>query len=423
MGPDQRAQLLRAMHVAAVAAADPLLVLPRHLPEPRRQGRVVVVSAGKAALAMARAVQMHWPHPIEGMVVVPRGTSGEVPGLSVLEASHPVPDDASLAAGRAVMRALVGLGPDDTVLALISGGGSSLLSQPALGVSPLEKQSITRALLLAGASIREINTVRKHLSSIKGGHLARAAAPARLVTLVLSDIPGDDPSLVASGPTLPDPSTCAQALSVLDHYRIGLSDGLRQLLREGRLETPKPGEAGFTVTDVRMIACAQVGLEAAAQVAQAHGVAPLILSDRMEGESRVVAGVHAAMALQVARREQPLAAPCVLLSRGETTVTVTGQGRGGRNTEFALAFALAAQGEPGISALSAGTDGIDGNCDAAGAIVDEHTVELARKRGLDALAYLHENDSYGLLSELGACLYTGPTGTNINDLRAVVIAP
>lgn len=423
MAPEQRARLLRAMHAAAVAAADPMVVLPRHLPTPPVRGRTVVVGAGKAGLAMARAVQRHWPGPLEGVVVVPRGGAGPVEGIRIVEGSHPVPDASSFAAAAAVRAAVRGLGPDDLVLALISGGGSALLSQPAEGVDAAQKQAITRALLRSGANIHEMNVVRKHLSAIKGGQLALAAAPARVVTLVLSDIPGDQLALVASGPTLPDSSTCADALAVLEHYRIDVSGGLRQRLIDARLETPKPDSACFDRAEARMIACAQNGLEAAAAVARAHGVAPLLLSDRMEGEARVVAGVHAAMAQQVLQHGQPLASPCVLLSGGETTVTVTGQGCGGRNTEFALAFALAAQAAPGVSALSAGTDGVDGNCDAAGAVVDEYTLALARSKGLDALASLRDNDSFTLLSALGACVHSGPTGTNINDLRAVLIAP
>ena len=423
MEPEQRAQLLRSMHAEAVSAADPMVMLPRHLPAPPARGRTVVVGAGKAGLAMARAVRQHWSGPLEGVVVVPRGGAGQVEGIRIVEGSHPVPDASSFAAAEAVRAAVAGLGPGDLVLALISGGGSALLSQPAQGVLPAEKQAITRALLLSGATIHEINVVRKHLSTIKGGQLVLAAAPARVVTLVLSDIPGDELGLVASGPTLADPSTCADALAVLERYRIDVSMPLRQRLREGRLETPKPGATCFADAQVSMIACAQDGLMAAAAVARAHGITPLLLSDRMEGEARVVAGVHAAMAMQVLRHGQPLVAPCVLLSGGETTVTVTGSGRGGRNTEFALAFAIAAQAAPGVSALSAGTDGVDGNCPAAGAIADERTLAQARSKGFDVLTSLRDNDSFTLLSALDACVHTGATGTNINDLRAVMIAP
>ncbi|MDO8771097.1 MAG: glycerate kinase [Burkholderiaceae bacterium] len=422
MSPQARAQLLRKMYSAAVAAADPMVVLPRHLPA-LPQGRTIVVGAGKAAYAMARAVEAHWKGQLEGVVVAPNMAADALPRIRVLEGSHPVPDAFSFVAARSILAAVAGLRPQDLVLALISGGGSALMALPASGVNFQEKQSITRALLRGGATIHELNVVRKHLSAIKGGRLAQAAAPAHVVTLVLSDIPGDEFGLVASGPTVPDISSCIDALAVLDRYDVIISAGLRKQLLDASLETPKPGDDCFLAGETRMIACAQDGLEAAAQVAREGGVTPLILSDRIEGESREVARVHAAIAQQVIRRGQPLGAPCVLLSGGETTVTVTGHGRGGRNTEFSLALALALQGQSGVSALSAGTDGIDGSSDAAGAIVDEDTLERARQLGLDPLTHLMDNDSFTLLSRIGTCIHTGPSGTNINDVRALLIAP
>ena len=339
-------ELLLDLYRAALSAADPRQVLPAHLPQPP-SGRTVVVGVGKAAAAMAHAVENHWTGgPLSGVVAVPRGATLPLRHIQQVEGSHPVPDEHSVEAGRQLMAAVAGLGPDDLVLALISGGGSALCALPAAGVTLEQKQSITRTLLLSGATIHEINTVRKHLSALKGGGLAAAAAPARVVSLLISDIPGDDATLIASAPTLADPTTCAQALSVLGKYQVEISDGLRTALREGVLETPKPGDPRLAGHTSRLITCAQDGLEAAATLARSRGWKVHILSDAMEGEAKDLALTHAALARQVRLRNQPFKAPCIMLSGGEATVTVKGHGRGGRNTEFALALALALDGAP-----------------------------------------------------------------------------
>lgn len=417
--------LLRAAYAAMLAAADPMHVLPPVLAEAaalrRPGGRTLVVGLGKAAAAMARAVEAHWPEPLSGVVVVPRGARLPLTQIEVLESSHPVPDASSVAAGQRLLDSVTGLGPDDLVLALISGGGSALAAVPAPGLRLEDKQVLTRELLRRGASIHEINTVRRHLSALKGGRLAARAAPARVLSLLISDIPGDDPALIASGPTLPDASTCADALAVADRWGLSLPPALREAWQAGRLESPKPEHPVFRDHRHRVIASAQDGLEAAARVARAQGLDAHILSDAMEGEARDLALAHAAIAGQVQARGQPFAAPCLILSGGEATVTVRGKGRGGRNTEFALALALALDGRPGIHALSAGTDGLDGSGAAAGAWVGPDTLARARALGLDARARLDDNDSYGFFEALGDTVVTGPTHTNINDLRALLV--
>lgn len=412
--------LLEQLYGAALAAADPLRVLPAHLP-PKPAGRTVVVGVGKAAAAMAQALEAHWDGPLTGVVAVPRGATLPLTSIRQVEASHPVPDASSVAAGRALMQAVAGLAPDDLVIALISGGGSALCALPLDGVSLEEKRGITDALLRRGATIREINTVRKHLSAIKGGRLAVQAWPARVATLLISDIPGDEAALIASAPTLPDASTCAQALAVLRRHGVALSDGLAAALACGALESPKPGDARFAGHTHAIVACAQDGLEAAASLARARGWPVHILSDAMEGNAADLALVHAAIARQVRRHGQPFTAPCIVLSGGEATVTLKGQGRGGRNTEFALALAIALDGAPGVYALSAGTDGLDGSGAAAGACIDPGTLGRARGRGLDAAACLQDNDSFTFFDALDSTLVTGPTHTNINDVRAMLI--
>lgn len=412
--------LLEQLYGAALAAADPLRVLPAHLP-PKPAGRTVVVGVGKAAAAMAQALEAHWDGPLTGVVAVPRGATLPLTSIRQVEASHPVPDASSVAAGRALMQAVSGLAPDDLVIALISGGGSALCALPLDGVSLEEKRGITDALLRRGATIREINTVRKHLSAIKGGRLAVQAWPARVATLLISDIPGDEAALIASAPTLPDASTCAQALAVLRRHGVALSAGLAAALACGALESPKPGDARFAGHTHAIVACAQDGLEAAASLARARGWPVHILSDAMEGNAADLALVHAAIARQVRRHGQPFTAPCIVLSGGEATVTLKGQGRGGRNTEFALALAIALDGAPGVYALSAGTDGLDGSGAAAGACVDPGTLGRARGRGLDAAASLQDNDSFTFFDALDSTLVTGPTHTNINDVRAMLI--
>ncbi|MDN2709904.1 glycerate kinase [Janthinobacterium sp. SUN118] len=412
--------LLKELYGAALAAADPMRVLPAHLP-PKPAGRTVVVGVGKAAAAMAQALEAHWNGPLSGVVAVPRGATLPLKSIRQVEASHPVPDDSSVAAGRLLMQAVTGLTQDDLVIALVSGGGSALCALPFDGVSLDEKRAITDALLRRGATIREINTVRKHLSAIKGGRLAAQAWPARVATLLISDIPGDEAALIASAPTLPDPSTCAQALAVLRRYAVDISAGLAAALEAGALESPEPGDARFAGHTQAIVACAQDGLEAAASLARARGWPVHILSDAMEGNAADLALAHAAIARQVQRRGQPFAAPCIVLSGGEATVTVRGQGRGGRNTEFALALAIAVDGQPGIYALSAGTDGLDGSGAAAGACIHPGLLAQARSRGLDPAASLQDNDSFTFFAALGSTVVTGPTHTNINDVRAVLI--
>jgi len=416
----QPAQLLRHLFDAAVARADPLRVVPPNLPEPPR-GRTIVVGAGKAAAAMAKAVEDHWRGPIEGVVVTRYGHGLPCRRIEVVEAGHPMPDEAGRDAARRVMAQVDGLGPDDLVLCLISGGGSALLVQPAPGVSLEDKQAVTRALLRSGAAIDEMNAVRKHLSAVKGGRLAQRAAPARVVTLAISDVPGDDPSVIASGPTVPDPSSRADALSVLRRYAIDMPESVRRRLEDPVAETPKPGDPLFANTELRMIATPQEALDAAAAAARAMGLTPLILSDSIEGEAREVGRVHAAIARQIAQRGQPAAAPCVLLSGGETTVTVRGRGRGGRNAEFLLGLTLALRGHPNIHAFAGDTDGIDGSEDNAGALVGPDTLQRARAAGLDPAAVLADNDAYGLFERLGDLVVTGPTRTNVNDFRAILI--
>jgi hydroxypyruvate reductase len=415
-------ELLGGLYGAMLSAADPLEVLPAHLPPPPA-GRTVVVGVGKAAAAMALAVERNWQGPLSGVVAVPKGARLNLGRIEQVEGSHPVPDEHSLEAGRRLMDVVTGLRPDDLVLALISGGGSALCALPADGVSLQEKQAITRALLLRGATIHQINAVRKHLSALKGGRLAVRAHPARVVSLLISDIPGDDPTLIASGPTLADPTTCAEALEVLDRYRVEVPPAVRAALASGALESPKPGDARFAGHAHRIVASAQDGLQAAAREARARGWAAHILSDSMEGEARDLALAHAAIARQVQRRGQPFAAPCVVLSGGEATVTVSGRGRGGRNTEFALSLALALQGQAGIHAISAGTDGLDGTGKAAGAWIAPDTLARAHAAGLDPVGSLRNNDSFSFFEAIGSTVVTGPTFTNVNDFRAMLIEP
>ena len=413
-------ELLLDLYRQMLAAADPLQVVPPHLPPPPR-GRTVVVGVGKAAAAMARAVEQHWPGELSGVVVVPHGAALPLQRIAVVEGSHPVPDERSVAAGQRLMQAVSGLCADDLVIALISGGGSALCALPAVGVSLPEKQAITRALLLRGATIAEINAVRKHLSAIKGGRLALQAAPARVVSLLISDIPGDDPTLIASSPTLPDPTSCDDALRVLDRYAVELSPAVRAGLESGAFESPKPEDMRLQGHAQAVVACAQDGLQAAARAAQQRGWTAHVLSDQMQGEARELARAHAAIALQVQRRDQPFDAPCVLLSGGEATVTVTGRGRGGRNTEFALALALALNGQRGIHAVSAGSDGLDGSGGAAGAWIAPDTLACAGSLPRTPQAMLLDNDSFSFFEALDQLVVTGPTFTNINDFRAILV--
>ena len=413
---DQAARdFLRALFDAAVAAADPRVVLARHLP-PRPKGRVVVVGAGKATALMAAALEDHWPD-AEGVVVTRYGHAVPTRRIRVIEASHPVPDANSEAAARAVLDAVRGLTADDLVLALMSGGGSALLALPAPGLTLADKQAVNRALLASGATIGEMNAVRKHLSAIKGGRLAAAAAPARVVTLAISDVPGDDPAVIASGPTVPDPTSWADVRAIARRYGIALPPAPAP---DSDSETPKPGEIA---AEVRLIATPAMALAAAAAAARDHGVVPLILGDALEGESRELGTVLAGIARSVRAHGHPLTAPCVLLSGGETTVSIGAgpAGRGGRNTEFLLGLACALDGLPGTWAVAGDTDGIDGTEDAAGALVAPDTLARARAAGLDPRGVLAAHDSYGLFDATGDLLRTGPTLTNVNDFRAILV--
>ena len=416
MSPDE---LLKAMFKAGVDAALPSLCVPPHLP-PRPKGRTVIIGAGKASGAMAKALEDAWDGPLDGIVVTRYGYRLPTERLEVVEAAHPVPDAAGREAAQRIFKAVQGLTEDDLVLALISGGGSALLAAPAEGISLEDKQAVNKALLASGATISEMNTVRKHLSAIKGGRLARAAYPAKVVALMISDVPGDDASIIASGPTVPDPSTNADAIAIVEKYGIDLPPSVRQVL-ETIEETPKAGDKCFDKVENVMIATPQASLEAAAEVARAAGVTPVILGDSIEGESRDVGLVHVGIARQCAMRGQPMEPPCVLISGGETTITLKGDGKGGPNTEFLLAMAIALDGMENIYALAGDTDGVDGSEDTAGALIYPNTLQRAEAAGISAKAMLANNDPYTFFKGIGDLLETGPTMTNVNDLRLVYI--
>ena len=407
------------MFQAGVEAALPQLCVPAHLP-PKPKGRTVIIGAGKASGAMAKALEDAWDGPLDGLVVTRYGYRLPTERLEVVEAAHPVPDAAGREAAQRIYDMVQGLTEDDLVLCLISGGGSALLALPAEGVTLEDKQAMNKALLASGATISEMNTVRKHLSAIKGGRLAKAAYPAKVVALMISDVPGDDPSIIASGPTVPDPSTNTDALAIIEKYGLEVPENMRRVL-ERNDETPKPGDACFERVENIMIATPQASLEAAADVARAAGVTPVILGDSIEGESRDVALVHAGIARQCAMRGQPEEPPCVLISGGETTITLKGQGKGGRNTEFLLALAIALDGMKHIYALAGDTDGVDGSEDNAGALIYPDTLKRAEEAGLNPKAYLADNDPYTFFKGIGDLLETGPTMTNVNDLRAILI--
>lgn len=417
---DEPRALLRSLFDAAVAAADPARVLAQHLPPPPK-GRTIVIGAGKAAAAMARAVEAAWPGDYSGLVVTRYGYGLPTQKIEVIEAAHPVPDAAGLDGARKLLARVEGLTPDDLVLCLMSGGASALLPLPLEGLDLADEQAVGRALLKCGATISEMNCVRRHLSAIKGGRLARACYPAHLVTLLISDIPGDDPTDIGSGPTIADPTTCADALAILARYAIDVPDIVREILTSGRGESVKPGDPRLANSEIRMIATPQMALDAAAKRARQKGLVAHILSDRIEGESRDVGKVMAAIASQIARRNEPFAAPCLLLSGGETTVTVRGNGRGGRNVEFLLALALALDGHPGIHALAADTDGVDGMEDIAGAYIGPDSLARAWAQGIKPLESLAANDGHGFFEALGDSIITGPTLTNVNDFRAILI--
>jgi len=419
MSADPRA-LLRAMFDAAIASAQPDRVLSRFLPPPPK-GRTIVVGGGKASAAMAAALEAAWPGKLSGLVVTRYGYAVPCRRIEIAESAHPVPDANGEKAARRMLETVKGLTPDDLVICLMSGGASALLPLPAAGLTLADKQAVNKALLMSGANIGEMNCVRKHLSAIKGGRLAAAAAPARVVTLLISDVPGDDPAVIGSGPTVPDPTTVADALAIIQRYRIEPPAAAAKHLAAAADETPKPGDAVFDGNDVRMIAAPQASLEAAAAVARKAGLTPVILGDAIEGEARHVAMVHAGIARQVSRHGQPAPTPCVLLSGGETTVTVRGKGRGGRNVEFLLGLAVALDAEPAMFALAGDTDGVDGTEDNAGAILTPDSLARARAKGLNARAMLENNDGYGFFAGLGDLVVTGPTRTNVNDFRAVLI--
>ncbi|OIQ95111.1 putative hydroxypyruvate reductase [mine drainage metagenome] len=418
--PPPRAFLLDLFH-AALAAADPARTLAAHLP-PRPKGRTVVVGAGKAAAAMAAALEACWDGPLSGLVICPYGYGLPTGRIAVAEAGHPVPDAAGFRAATRMLAQLEGLGAEDLVIALISGGGSALMALPAPGLTLDDKQAVTRGLLLSGASIAEINCLRKHLSAVKGGRLALAAWPAPIHALVVSDVPGDDPAVIASGPTVADPTTAREALEIVRKYRLDIPFAVIQFLKRQTEDTPKAGDPRLARSSLAIITRPAESLLAAAEAARRAGVTPVVLGDAIEGESREVARALAGMALSAARLGLPAAPPCVLLSGGETTVTVRGRGQGGPNGEFALALALALKGRNNISAIACDTDGMDGASGAAGALVLPDSLERARAKGIDVAALLAQNDSSGLFAPLGDLVQTGPTRTNVNDFRAIFIA-
>jgi glycerate 2-kinase len=418
---DQSARVfLRRLFDAAVAEADPAKVVPRHLPAPPK-GRTIVVGAGKASAAMARAFESSWTGDCSGLVVTRYGHGAPCKRIEIVEAAHPVPDKRGEDGALRILSLVKDLSEDDLVVALISGGGSALLSAPAEGISLADKQAVNRALLVSGASIDEINCVRKHLSAIKGGRLGAAAYPARVVTLVISDVPGDDPATIASGPTVADPTTFADARDILARYDIEPPQAVVAFLAGAREETPKPGDPRLARAEIHLIATPQASLMKAAAIAKAADVTPVVLGDSIEGESREVARVMAGVARQVRRYGQPCPAPCVLLSGGETTVTVRGAGRGGRNVEFLLALALALRGQASTWAIAGDTDGVDGAEEIAGAIIGPDTLERAQRLGISAFNRLADNDAHSVFEALGDQVITGPTLTNVNDFRAVLV--
>lgn len=419
--PTPRA-LLRQLFDTAIAAAQPALCLPAHLP-PRPKGRTVVVGAGKASAAMAQALEQHWDGPLSGLVVTRYGYAVPCERIEIMEAAHPVPDAASLLAAQRIRQVVSGLTEDDLVIALISGGGSALLVEPAPGLTLADKQAVNAALLASGASIAEMNCVRRQLSGIKGGRLAAACHPAQVVTLLISDVPGDDLPVIASGPTVADPTSAAEAQAILHRYRIALPAAVQALLNAGGHAPVRPGDARLNGHAWHFIATPQMALEAAAAQARAAGYAAHILGDSLEGEARDVAKALAGITRQVVQRGQPFTAPCVLLSGGETTVTLRGSGRGGRNVEFLLALGVALEGLPGVHALAGDTDGVDGREEIAGALLTPDTLARAWALGLNPRQSLDNNDGHGFFQALGDSVITGPTLTNVNDFRAILITP
>lgn len=421
MSIDNPRQFLLDLYSSAISAVSAAKSLPQYLPKPVPGGRTIVIGAGKGAAAMAKAVEDHWQGDLTGLVVTRYEHGLPCKHIEVVEASHPVPDAAGRDAAERMLKVVQGLTEKDMVICLISGGGSALLALPSKNISLEQKQQINRKLLRSGASISEMNCVRKHLSDIKGGRLALACAPAKVVTLMISDIPGDDPGIIASGPTLPDPTTCEDALAILKKYQIDVPENVREHLESGEGETPKPGDSRFVRNESHIIATAQDALEAAANTARENGVTPYILSDCIEGEARDIALMHAAIARQVVQRGQPFQKPCVIISGGETTVTVKGDGRGGRNAEFLLSLAIALNDQPGIYAIACDTDGIDGSEDNAGALYAPGSISRAESQGIRPRKMLDNNDGYGFFSALNDLIVTGPSRTNVNDFRAILI--
>ena len=418
--------LLQEMFEAAVAAADPMLCVPPCLPDPPADGRTVVVGAGKASAVMGQALERHFAEkhtdvPIEGVIVTRYGYAVPCERIEILEAAHPVPDAAGLAAAEKILETVSGLTEKDLVICLISGGGSALLTLPAAGMTLTDKQAVNQALLASGATINEMNCIRRHLSRIKGGQLAAACAPARVVSILISDVPGDEPQAIASGPTVPDLTTFEDARRLVEMYGMSLPASAVRVLEEAACETPKPDDPLFRNCEVRMAATPRRSLEAAAEIAVKAGVTPLILGDSLEGESREVGTVLAGIATSVQRQGTPLAAPAVLLSGGETTVTLKGDGRGGPNAECALGMLSSLAGQTGIHAICCDTDGIDGAVETAGAMIGPETFGRARAAGLDPALYLRNNDAYGFFDAAGGLVKTGPTRTNVNDFRAVLV--
>ncbi|WP_104665202.1 glycerate kinase type-2 family protein [Ensifer adhaerens] len=413
-------RFLETLFASAVAAADPEKVIAANLPE-RPKGRTVVVGAGKGAAQMAAAFERHWDGPLSGAVVTRYGYAAPCEKIEVLEASHPLPDENGMLASKRLLAEVSGLTEDDLVVALVCGGGSALLPSPPPGLTLEDEIAVNRALLASGAPISAMNAVRKHVSMIKGGRLAAAAYPAKVVSLIVSDIPGDDPALVASGPTLADASTREDALTLIERYSLDLPAKVMAWVNSPDSAAPSPDDPRFARNEVRLIASASVSLEAAAAEARAAGIDAIILSDAIEGEARDVGGVHAAIAREVAGRGRPFTKPVVVLSGGETTVTIRGKGKGGRNSEFLLALALGIDGAKGVSALAADTDGIDGSEDNAGAFADGTTIARLVSQRLDAAAFLQKNDSWSAFDALGDLFKPGPTGTNVNDFRAILV--
>ncbi len=420
MSGDQHLELLKNMFDAAIEAANPARVIKNYLPT-KPKGKTIVVGAGKAAGSMARAVEDHFEGAVEGLVVTRYGHALDCKHIEIVEAAHPVPDDAGQSAARRILEMANGAGEEDLILCLMSGGASALLNLPADGISLNDKQALNKKLLECGADITQMNTVRKHLSAIKGGRLAAAAYPAKMVSLLISDVPGDDPAVIGSGPTVADPTSFSEAMAIIDRFGIDSPKSIIDHLKLAEDETPKPGDPRLENNETHLIATPQASLEAAVAIALDHGIRPVVLGDSIEGEAVDVAKVMAGIAQQVRRHAQPAIPPCVLLSGGETTVTIKGKGRGGRNSEFLLALAVHLDGADGVYALAADTDGIDGSEDNAGATIGPKTLERALNEDMSPRAYLDDNNSYGFFEHLGDLIKTGPTLTNVNDFRAILI--